>query len=342
MGRKIINRLRACCEPLWFVFTVALPLWLATGRRPVVFSRYMALGDIICALPSALELKKRHPGAPVVFHAREIYASLPRMAGVSDRIVSRLNVRGLKSGYAFLFSGIYEFTYGDEFADTVSTEPVIAEFCRQHGVPIAQAHPKLQIPAAAINRARRLLEQAGFEKNSAVIAVHPGPSGPFREWDNESWARLVRALHDAGFANILQLGASGSFDLGAALHTPIPGVVSLVNQLTIEESVAVIACCDLLIGIDSGLLHVAVSVGTPCVGLFGATSPSLRFSPDVARGFVVSPVKCQGCHHRLPRLHWLTGCPFGFDCMKSIQVEEVLRACRSRLENNFPTSKLPQ
>jgi ADP-heptose:LPS heptosyltransferase len=341
IGGKIINRLKGCYEPLWFVLSVALPLWVTTGRRPVLFSRYMALGDVICALPAVLELQKRHSGAPVIFHTREIYAGLLKMGGVGGRVVSQLNLHGVRTNYWFLFSGIYEFTYGDEFAESVSTEPVIAEFCRQQGVPVVQSHPKLQAPPDALVRARQLLDQAGFDRAGAVIAIHPGPSGPFREWSNESWTRLVQALREAGFPNIVQLGASGSSDAGAALRTPIPGVVSLVNQLSIEELVAMISGCDLLIGIDSGLLHIAASVGTPGIGLFGATSPALRFSPDLAHACVVSRVKCQGCHHRLPRLHWVTGCPLGFDCMKSISVEEVLRSCRSRLDNKFPTSKLP-
>jgi ADP-heptose:LPS heptosyltransferase len=288
LPEKVSNRLKAYYEPFWFVLSVVLPLWLATGRRPVLFSRYVALGDVICTFPAALELKKRHPGAAFIFHCREDYACLPRMANVTHRVVSRLNVRGLKIAYAFLFAGIYEFTYGDEFLHSVSTEPVIAEYCRQHKVAITEAHPRLQIPPAVLAKSRQLLGAAFPGGSDALIAIHPGPSGPFREWQNESWARLVEALKQAGFTNIVQLGSSRPEDVGKALHAKIPGVVSLVNQLNLEESLAVISRCDLLIGIDSGLLHAAAAVGTPFVGIFGATSPSLRFSRAVGCLSVVS------------------------------------------------------
>jgi ADP-heptose:LPS heptosyltransferase len=65
----------------------------------------------------------------------------------------------------------------------------------------------------------------------------------------------------------------------------------------------------------------------PCVGIFGATSPQLRLPARDVQNCVVSRVECQGCHHRVPRIHWETGCPHAIACMKSIPVAEVLAAC---------------
>jgi ADP-heptose:LPS heptosyltransferase len=308
-----------------------LPLLIITRRRPVLFSRYMALGDVICTFPAAHELKKRHAGAAFIFHCRQDYACLPSMGGITSHTVSALDVQYIEAKYAFLFAGIYKFTYSDEHENTASTESVIEEYCRQHGVPISDAHPQLHIAPEILSKARLVLENLGLDKDSPIIAIHPGPSGPFREWNNESWTGLVPALKDSGFNNIIQLGASRPDDMGAALRASIPNVIPLINRLSLEESIALISLCDLLVGIDSGLLHIAASVGTPVVGIFGSTSPRFRFSASNARSFVVSRVECQGCHHRVPRLHWITGCPFDFVCMKSIQVDEVLHACLSSM-----------
>jgi hypothetical protein len=56
------------------------------------------------------------------------------------------------------------------------------------------------------------------------------------------------------------------------------------------------------------------------------------------RLFVVSDVECQGCHHRVPRLHWITGCPYDIKCMKAIRVDQVLQACLTGLAR---TDKAP-
>lgn len=292
----------------------------------------MALGDIICTFPAAHQLKKRHPGAAFIYHCRQDYACLPRMGGVTAHTISNLNLRRMEATYAFLFAGIYKFTYGDEFENKTSTESVIAEHCRQHGVPICDAHPQLQIAPAALAKARQVLESLGLDKTGPVIAIHPGPSWPVREWPGESWARLVQALNRHGLNNLIQLGTGKAGEVGAALNSEIPGVLSLVNKLTIEESIALISCCNLFIGIDSGLLHAAASVQTPVVGIFGATSPQLRFSKARAKTQVTSKAACQGCHHRVPRLHWINGCPYDIACMKTICVEDVLRACLSKLD----------
>jgi hypothetical protein len=46
---------------------------------------------------------------------------------------------------------------------------------------------------------------------------------------------------------------------------------------------------------------------------------------------VVTQVDCAGCQHRLPRLHWITGCPYDIRCMSSMRPETVLQACLAEL-----------
>jgi ADP-heptose:LPS heptosyltransferase len=229
-----------------------------------------------------------------------------------------------------LFTAIYDFTYIDEVANSASTESVIEEYCRQHNVPITDQHSSLQIDPSISAKVKLFLKNNHLEGYPRIL-IHAGPSGAFREWPMENWRSLVKELVEQGFDNIIQVGSSLRGSLEFVPHVVIPNVFSAVDRLTLEESIALVSDCDLLLGIDSGLLHIAASVGTPAVGIFGSTSPELRFSPDRACLCVVSKVECQGCHHRAPRLHWVTGCPFNLNCMKSITVNEVLQACVSQL-----------
>jgi hypothetical protein len=48
---------------------------------------------------------------------------------------------------------------------------------------------------------------------------------------------------------------------------------------------------------------------------------------------VVADVECAGCYHRLPRLHWVTGCPYDIRCMKTLPVEAVVQACLVKLSS---------
>lgn len=313
---------------IWFLLGVVLPLLLRTRRRPVLFVRRGALGDIICTFPAALELKKRHPGAAFIYSCHPDFAALPEMGGVTHRTTSVEFAE--KSFWAFFFAAIYPFRYGDDQPDAVSTQTPIEEFCNQHQIPATDAHPHLKVRSSALERVKALLD--GFRSNGQPFVIfHAGPSWPVREWPLEAWSALAGELHSRLGVAIIQLGVDQHVERGAVIGGEISGARSLVNQLTLEETAACISLCSLVVGIDSGLLHLAVALRIPAVGIFGPTSPGLRFSPKSTGSFVVSGVKCQGCHHRLPRLHWRTDCPYHIECMKTIDPGAVAQSCVAKV-----------
>ncbi len=316
---------------VWYFLRLVLPLLLRTRARPVLFVRPGAMGDIICTFPAALELKKRHPHSAVIYSCLPDFACLPAMAGLTTHVIAE-NVARI-SCWRFLFSAIYHFDYGDERADSASVQTIIAEFCRQHQVTTTEAHPQLQINPAVLSRVKSLLAGRGMD-GRPMIVIHLGPSWPVREWPRDAWISLVQELKARGLGCIIQIGTGKHVQLGTVQDAALPDIVSWVDQLTLEESIALISQADLFMGIDSGLLHAAAAMRTPAIGIFGATSPQFRFSKDSSCSFVVSRVECQGCHHRTPRLHWMTGCPYDIRCMKTIPVEEVLQAVLSKLSGN--------
>ena len=316
-------------ESIGFVLRVVLPLILRARKRPVLFSRYVGMGDIICTFPAACELMKRHPVATVIYSCHPDFACLPRMGGVAQ-ITSPVRADILQKWWAFLFAAIYQFEYGDQNQSYASSEILIEAFGRQHGVTVTGEHPHLQIDEAVCVRMKALMDRQGFGKGP-VTMIHPGPSWPVREWPRDSWNALVLELQRRGFPNIIQVGIGKHLDTGMVAPFYFSGVISMVNKLTLEESIALISLCDLLIGIDSGLLHIAAALRRPAIGIFGPTTPHFRFSANSSCSFVVSNVDCQGCHHRLPCLHWITGCPHDIRCMKTIPVSEVVQACLIKL-----------
>lgn len=328
--KKIAALLKRHAQAFWYVLTVILPIILRTGRRPVIFSKYSGIGDIICTFPAALELKKRHPQATFIYNCHPEFTCLPRLADVTDRTTSLLPIGLIGHWYGFFLSGYYHFISDDDRPDKIPTDVYIKDFGRNFGVSLSDDHPHLRSDPTVLVKVKSLLAANGA-KDGPMAVIHPGPSWPVREWPAESWNALVQKLKPLGFASIVQLGTTHHLALGDVELPALPGVLSLVNQLPLEETVALISLGQLFVGIDSGLLHIAVAVKTPAVGLWGPTSAQLRFSPANTRSFVTSPVECQGCHHRVPRLHWMTGCPHDIKCMKAISVEQVTQACERLL-----------
>jgi ADP-heptose:LPS heptosyltransferase len=326
------NLARHHVATLKFILRVVLPLTIRTRSRPVLFFRFVGMGDIISTFPAAHHLKKRHPKATFIYSCFADFTCLPKMGGITN-IVTPLRADVLETWWRFLFTAVYKFKAADEGDLSTNSETVIKDFCRQHGVPLEDAHPQLAIAPAVLSKVKSILENNCVHA-VPIIAIHSGPSWPIREWPREAWISLIVKLKNQGFTNIIQLGVGAHSCIGEVPGTAFTNILSLVDQLTLEESIALISLCDLFIGIDSGLLHIAASVRTPGIGIFGPTSPQFRFSKNSTCSFVVSSVECQGCHHRIPRLHWpdFTGCPNNIACMKTTSVGEVFDLCLVKLK----------
>ena len=318
----------------WAAFKYALgvliPTILRTGRRPVIFSRGTGMGDIICTIPAALELRKRHPNSYFIYNCHRDFITIPRVAGIADRITSLGPIGLIGHWYGWLTGGFYHFAHGDDLPGMIAQEPMVAEFRRQFSLPINDTHPQLTPGPAAVEKVRNLFREKKLDA-APLILIHPGPTWPIKEWPREQWTQLLAALRERGHANVAQLGVGRYMNFGKVAVEPIPGAVSLVDELSVEECIAAIGRARLFIGVDSGLLHIAAATRTPSVGIWGSTSPQFFYAENVRRDFVVSQVPCQGCYHRRPRVDWVTGCPNDIICLRTMPVEPVLEACLAKL-----------
>jgi heptosyltransferase-2/heptosyltransferase-3 len=101
--------------------------------------------------------------------------------------------------------------------------------------------------------------------------------------------------------------------------------VDLTGRTDLGTLAAVYARCRLVIGPDSGPLHLASAVGTPTVHLFGPADAN-RFgpwAPAERHRIVTSGLPCAPCG----RLHWpdISDHP----CVRVIETDAVVAAARS-------------
>jgi len=137
---------------------------------------------------------------------------------------------------------------------------------------LQQSWPRLTIPAEAAATAQQHFR--GLAR--PLIALLPGAArGPSKRWPAPHFAALGRLLQDRLGATMLLLGTAGEAALCAELAQTIGGAArNLAGQTSLPELAAVLQVSDLVIGNDSGGIHLAAAVGTPVVGLFGITDPA--------------------------------------------------------------------
>lgn len=159
------------------------------------------------------------------------------------------------------------------------------------------------------------LAAAGVQGRYAVLC--PYTTRPQKHWFDDRWAALAQGLRATGITPVL-LGGPGDAALAPAITEHAPGLVSLVGRLPLDDTVAVIAGSTLLIGVDTGLTHIASALGVPTVALFGSTRPYLdACTPRTTVLYAGLP--CSPCR-RHPT------CGGRFDCMRAFEVDAVLRS----------------
>jgi len=155
--------------------------------------------------------------------------------------------------------------------------------------------------------ARERLAELGLDSARAFAAIHPGASWRPRAWRPERYAELAARLSKRHGLDVVFLGDSSERDIEAALAARLgpagagPGArhAFCFGTLTLREAVAILAEARLVIGNDSGFVHVAAALGAPVVALFGAQLPE-RFRPWSPRAVTLHHrVDCCPCTQRV-------------------------------------------
>jgi heptosyltransferase-2/heptosyltransferase-3 len=169
------------------------------------------------------------------------------------------------------------------------------------------------------------LAQRGITAERRIVAIHPGAGAAVKQWPVGNWGRVAATLAAEGVTVILT-GGSAERSLTASVAQLAPGAIDAAGQTTLGQLAALYERCTLVIGSDSGPLHLAVAVGAPSVHLYGPV-PASKFGPwgDPTRHVVLtSPWPCAPCD----RLDWPADVVSQHQCMAAIPVDAVLAAAR--------------
>jgi heptosyltransferase-3 len=178
----------------------------------------------------------------------------------------------------------------------------------------------------------RLIDAAGFG-GQRIVAVCPGSKMPATQWPEDRFAEMgLRLLKRFPDVRLLVLGAPHERPLGDRLCAGWGArAKNFAGDLAIWESAAALERCHLYIGNDTGTMHLAASVGTPCVAIFSARDNPGKWEP-AGEGHTVlrHDVPCAGCV--------LTVCvDHDLACLKGISVDQVLDAASARLAEREAT-----
>ena len=171
--------------------------------------------------------------------------------------------------------------------------------------------------------AGNLVSQLGGQK---IILCHMGTTWETKFWHEEGWIALGKQLAEA-FPRAVQLYSWGNADEQRAVGRVVQAIGPFaqgLDRMPLQRLTAVLKKVDLVLGGDTGVVHLAAAVGTPTVSYYRA-SDGARSGPRGEHHVVIqAPLSCTCC--------FKTSCDRDQECRESI-TPQMLMAAVSKVLN---------
>ncbi|MDD2365375.1 MAG: lipopolysaccharide heptosyltransferase I [Desulfuromonadaceae bacterium] len=169
-------------------------------------------------------------------------------------------------------------------------------------------------------RARKLLEN---NSGSVHLLFHTGTTWETKKWSVDAWFELAQQLlENFPQVNILfSWGNEQELNEVQTLASKLGERSQLLPRLDLKTFCALIKQVDVVVGGDTGPIHIAAATGTPTVSFYRATD-ARRNGPRGASDITIqSGMSCSICLNRT--------CPRDDECRQSIRTDDIFGAVES-------------
>lgn len=194
------------------------------------------------------------------------------------------------------------------------------------------------IPDSAVREADAWLAARGITAARPAVALVPGggaswgDNARYKQWPAQHFAALADRLHDTAAGPVILLGDASDRAVCDAVtraaRAPVRAAGPAPSLLVLAGA---LRRCRLVIGNDSGALHLAAAVGTPSVAIFGPASPTVYgpypLDPDGPHRIAVKSLACRPCYARFR----LPPCPWGIRCLTTLTPDDVYQTAHPLL-----------
>lgn len=280
----------------------------------ILLVKTSSLGDVVHNLPVAGDIRAAFPGAAIDWVVEEPLAAVPRLHPAVARVIPvalrrwrRSPLSGRTRAQFRAFARELRRERYDAVIDTqgLVKSAIIARLARgtRHGLDFRSAREPLRVfyhsvhavPWAlhAVERNRLLAARAlgyavpgGVDYGIAAALARPAwapqrdyavlvhsTSAAAKLWPVERWVELGAALGARGVESVLPWGAAAERARAQDIARRVPRAV-VAPPLSLAEVAALLATARAVVGVDTGLTHLACALKVPTVGLYCATDPA--------------------------------------------------------------------
>jgi heptosyltransferase-1 len=282
--------------------------------KKILLVKTSSLGDVVHNLPVASDIRAAVPGAEIDWVVEESFDAIPRLHSAVSRVLPVairrwrsgllggatrteigaftrelkrrpydvvIDTQGLfKSAWiAWMAPGV---RHGLDFAS--AREPLSLFYDRVHAVPWAMhaVERNRTLAARALGYAVPVSVNYGIRVAAARFVWLPqgryavlahGTSARPKLWPVERWTELGARLGELGVRSVLPWGSTAERQRAEEIARAVPGAV-VAPGLSLADAAAVLAGAGAVVGVDTGLAHLAAALSVPTVGLYCATDPA--------------------------------------------------------------------
>jgi heptosyltransferase-1 len=279
----------------------------------ILFIKTSSLGDVIHHMPAVTDARARHPDARLTWLVEEPYAPLVKLHPAVNAVIRvawrrwrgslyrpgtireiAANLRDIRAKRydtvvdtqgllrtAMMARAAQGVRHGYKRASV--REPLASLFYdvrhavsrELHAVERNRALTGLSLgyapqgaPDFSVNRAR-----FGKAPESYAVLLH-ATARREKEWPEENWIALGRALEGHGLDLVLPWGTPDERARSERLARALPRA-RVPDRAPLDAVAGLLAKAELVVGVDTGLMHLAAALGVPLVAIFTGSQPKL-------------------------------------------------------------------
>ncbi|MEW6768651.1 MAG: lipopolysaccharide heptosyltransferase I [Pseudomonadota bacterium] len=278
----------------------------------ILIIKTSSLGDVVHQMPAMTDARRHFPDARMTWIVEETFVPLAQLHPAVDDVIAVSTRRWRKQILrASTWSDISQFRArvkaidADKVIDTqgLVRSALIAKITsgERHGYdassirePVAallyDVRHKVTKGQHAVTRNRMLTGLSlGYSPNAPIdyglvkpakangapyaVLLH-GTSRASKEWREVDWIGTGKWLRGQGMDVLIPWGTDAERVRSERIAAAIPRARVLERQ-PLDEVAKIIANASLVVGVDTGLLHLAAAYAVPLIGVFLATDPGL-------------------------------------------------------------------
>lgn len=259
-------------------------------------------------------LRKRKFDTAFILHRSFTRALMVYLSGIKNRIGYNTKKR------SFLLTKSIE-----EDAPDLHKVEYFLNIARCCGIKTADKNYEFFVDESERGWAERFLKDRGIKREDKIVVLNPGGNWAPKRWPAENFAKLSEVFSRELNAKIIITGASKDLKLAQEiLDSSGAKAVNACGETSIKRLAALMERADLVISSDSGPMHLALSVKTRVIALFGPTSDKIT-GPygDGDYSVIKRDVGCEvPCYNFNCR---------DYRCMKAITVDDVFKRAKEML-----------